>query len=96
MNLQLVIWYVTIRIIIVLHSQCLLIFIRQQLEFQLMSEQRQFLPCSILRLALNTLDDLVTYSLRYVEGGVLRRAGHTEATVDLPKMAGLYPAGVIY
>lgn len=29
------------------------------------------------------------------EGGVLRRAGHTEAAVDLPKMAGLYPAGVI-
>ncbi|RCW50464.1 MULTISPECIES: bifunctional 3,4-dihydroxy-2-butanone-4-phosphate synthase/GTP cyclohydrolase II [unclassified Halanaerobium] len=28
-------------------------------------------------------------------GGVLRRAGHTEAAVDLAKMAGLYPAGVI-
>ncbi len=35
------------------------------------------------------------FPLRYVEGGVLRRAGHTEAAVDLPKMAGLYPAGVI-
>ena len=35
------------------------------------------------------------FPLRYVEGGVLRRAGHTEATVDLAKMAGLYPAGVI-
>lgn len=35
------------------------------------------------------------FPLRYVEGGVLRRAGHTEAAVDLPKLAGLYPAGVI-
>lgn len=29
------------------------------------------------------------------EGGVLRRAGHTEASVDLARMAGLTPAGVI-
>jgi len=29
------------------------------------------------------------------EGGVLRRAGHTEATVDLARMAGLTPAGVL-
>ena len=29
------------------------------------------------------------------EGGVLRRAGHTEASVDLAKMAGLAPAGVL-
>jgi 3,4-dihydroxy 2-butanone 4-phosphate synthase/GTP cyclohydrolase II len=29
------------------------------------------------------------------EGGVLRRAGHTEAAVDLARMAGLYPAGVL-
>jgi len=29
------------------------------------------------------------------EGGVLVRAGHTEATVDLVRMAGLYPAGVL-
>ncbi|GBF11195.1 bifunctional 3,4-dihydroxy-2-butanone-4-phosphate synthase/GTP cyclohydrolase II [Tepidibacillus sp. HK-1] len=29
------------------------------------------------------------------EGGVLRRAGHTEAAVDLAKLAGVYPAGVI-
>ena len=29
------------------------------------------------------------------EGGVLRRAGHTEATVDLVRMAGLTPAGVL-
>ena len=28
-------------------------------------------------------------------GGVLKRAGHTEATVDLARMAGLYPAGVL-
>jgi 3,4-dihydroxy 2-butanone 4-phosphate synthase/GTP cyclohydrolase II len=35
------------------------------------------------------------FPLRYRDGGVLRRAGHTEAAVDLAKMAGLYPAGVI-
>jgi 3,4-dihydroxy 2-butanone 4-phosphate synthase / GTP cyclohydrolase II len=29
------------------------------------------------------------------KGGVLRRAGHTEATVDLARLAGLYPAGVL-
>ena len=29
------------------------------------------------------------------EGGVLRRAGHTEATVDLVRMAGLTPAGIL-
>jgi 3,4-dihydroxy 2-butanone 4-phosphate synthase / GTP cyclohydrolase II len=29
------------------------------------------------------------------EGGVLRRAGHTEAAVDLARLAGLYPAGVL-
>lgn len=29
------------------------------------------------------------------EGGVLKRTGHTEAAVDLSRMAGLYPAGVI-
>jgi len=35
------------------------------------------------------------FPLRYVEGGVLVRAGHTEASVDLAKLAGLYPAAVI-
>jgi 3,4-dihydroxy 2-butanone 4-phosphate synthase/GTP cyclohydrolase II len=35
------------------------------------------------------------FPLRAKEGGVLRRAGHTETAVDLAKMAGLYPAGVI-
>ncbi|POY38585.1 bifunctional 3,4-dihydroxy-2-butanone-4-phosphate synthase/GTP cyclohydrolase II [Solitalea longa] len=35
------------------------------------------------------------FPLRAVEGGVLRRAGHTEAAVDFARMAGLYPAGVI-
>lgn len=29
------------------------------------------------------------------KGGVLRRAGHTEATVDLARLAGLYPAGLL-
>ena len=33
--------------------------------------------------------------LRAVEGGVLRRAGHTEASVDLAKLAGLRPAGAL-
>ncbi len=35
------------------------------------------------------------FPLRAREGGVLVRAGHTEAVVDLAKIAGLYPAGVI-
>ena len=44
-------------------------------------------------------DDLVRpghiFPLRYREGGVLRRAGHTEAGVDLARLAGLQPAAVI-
>jgi 3,4-dihydroxy 2-butanone 4-phosphate synthase/GTP cyclohydrolase II len=36
-----------------------------------------------------------TFPLRYREGGVLKRGGHTEASVDLARMAGLYPAGVL-
>ena len=44
-------------------------------------------------------DDLVTpghiFPLRAREMGVLRRAGHTEAAVDLARLAGLPPAGVI-
>jgi 3,4-dihydroxy 2-butanone 4-phosphate synthase/GTP cyclohydrolase II len=35
------------------------------------------------------------FPLRAKTGGVLRRAGHTEAAVDLARLAGLYPAGVI-
>jgi 3,4-dihydroxy 2-butanone 4-phosphate synthase/GTP cyclohydrolase II len=35
------------------------------------------------------------FPLRYREGGVLKRAGHTEAAVDLAVLAGLYPAGVL-
>lgn len=35
------------------------------------------------------------FPLRAMPGGVLRRAGHTEATVDLARLAGLYPAGVL-
>jgi len=35
------------------------------------------------------------FPLRYEEGGVLKRAGHTEAAVDIVKLAGLYPAAVI-
>jgi len=33
--------------------------------------------------------------IRAMEGGVLRRSGHTEAAVDLAKLAGLFPAGVL-
>lgn len=35
------------------------------------------------------------FPLRSREGGVLKRAGHTEAAVDLARLAGMYPAGVI-
>jgi 3,4-dihydroxy 2-butanone 4-phosphate synthase/GTP cyclohydrolase II len=35
------------------------------------------------------------FPLRYQPGGVLKRAGHTEASVDLARLAGLYPAGVL-
>ncbi|MCA1833301.1 MAG: bifunctional 3,4-dihydroxy-2-butanone-4-phosphate synthase/GTP cyclohydrolase II [Actinobacteria bacterium] len=35
------------------------------------------------------------FPLRAQEGGVLKRAGHTEAAVDLARLAGAYPAGVI-
>ena len=44
-------------------------------------------------------DDIIKpghiFPLRANAGGVLVRAGHTEACVDLMKLAGLYPAGVI-
>ncbi len=44
-------------------------------------------------------DDIVTpghvFPLIAREGGTLVRAGHTEAAVDISRMAGLYPAGVI-
>lgn len=36
-----------------------------------------------------------TFPLRARDGGVLVRAGHTEASVDLARLAGLYPAGVL-
>jgi 3,4-dihydroxy 2-butanone 4-phosphate synthase / GTP cyclohydrolase II len=35
------------------------------------------------------------FPLRYAEGGTLKRAGHTEAAVDLARMAGMAPAGVL-
>jgi 3,4-dihydroxy 2-butanone 4-phosphate synthase/GTP cyclohydrolase II len=44
-------------------------------------------------------DDLVrpghVFPLRYRDGGVLRRAGHTEAAIDLVQLAGLRPASVL-
>ena len=55
-----------------------------------------------IRTLLNTSakpEDLVRpghiFPLRAKEGGVLRRSGHTEAGVDLARLAGLYPAAVI-
>jgi 3,4-dihydroxy 2-butanone 4-phosphate synthase/GTP cyclohydrolase II len=48
---------------------------------------------------LKTRHDIVTpghvFPLAAQRGGVLVRAGHTEAAVDISRMAGLYPAGVI-
>ena len=35
------------------------------------------------------------FPLRAQKGGVLRRAGHTEASIDLAKLAGLHPSGVL-
>ena len=35
------------------------------------------------------------FPLRYRTGGVLKRAGHTEATIDLARIAGCYPAGML-
>lgn len=35
------------------------------------------------------------FPLRYREGGVLKRAGHTEASLDLAVLAGLPPVGVL-
>ncbi|MBV8952286.1 MAG: bifunctional 3,4-dihydroxy-2-butanone-4-phosphate synthase/GTP cyclohydrolase II [Actinobacteria bacterium] len=44
-------------------------------------------------------DDLMRpghiFPLRYRDGGVLKRAGHTEAAIDLARLAGCYPAGVL-
>ena len=46
----------------------------------------------------STLDDFVQpghcFPLRAIEGGVIRRAGHTEGTVDLLRIAGMEPVGV--
>ncbi len=56
---------------------------------------------TILRMTANecVAEDFVrpghVYPLLAKEGGVLRRAGHTEASVDLARMAGLCPAGVL-
>ena len=56
---------------------------------------------TIMRIAMPDcrVDDFVrpghVYPLIAKKGGVLRRAGHTEAAVDLARMAGLQPAGVL-
>ena len=41
------------------------------------------------------VDSATVFPLRYTPGGVLRRRGHTEAAVDLARLAGLTPAGVL-
>jgi len=55
--------------------------------------------CQVLADAGSGCDDLTrpghVFPLRYQPGGVLRRPGHTEAAVDLARMAGRRPAGVI-
>jgi 3,4-dihydroxy 2-butanone 4-phosphate synthase / GTP cyclohydrolase II len=58
--------------------------------------------CQTIRVAVSrgaTADDIVSpghvFPLRAVAGGVLRRAGHTEGSVDLARMSGRTPAGVI-
>jgi 3,4-dihydroxy 2-butanone 4-phosphate synthase / GTP cyclohydrolase II len=58
--------------------------------------------CQTIRVAVEpnaTAEDLVSpghiFPLRAVAGGVLQRAGHTEGSVDLARMAGRTPAGVI-
>jgi len=47
----------------------------------------------------STIDDFTRpghiFPLRYHPGGVLKRAGHTEAAVDLARLAGLYPSGAL-
>jgi 3,4-dihydroxy 2-butanone 4-phosphate synthase/GTP cyclohydrolase II len=57
------------------------------------------LTVQILMNETSTADDLVTpghlFPLMSVDGGVLKRAGHTEAAVDLTRMAGLKAGGVI-
>jgi 3,4-dihydroxy 2-butanone 4-phosphate synthase / GTP cyclohydrolase II len=63
------------------------------------SAQDRARTISILLDEHSTAADLVrpghVFPLEAVEGGVLRRAGHTEAAVDLARMAGLRPAGAI-
>lgn len=55
--------------------------------------------CRLLADPGSTADDLNrpghVFPLRYQPGGVLRRPGHTEAAVDLARLAGRHPAGVI-
>lgn len=58
--------------------------------------------CETIKVAIDpkTVPDDLTrpghiFPLKARDGGVLKRTGHTEASVDLARMAGLYPAGVI-
>lgn len=62
------------------------------------SAQERSITLKLLADQNTSSDDFVQpghmFPLRAVEGGVLQRAGHTEATVDLLKLANLQPAGV--
>jgi len=63
------------------------------------SAKDRALTIKVLASAKSTPNDLVqpghVFPLQARAGGVLRRAGHTEAAVDLARMAGLDPSGVI-
>ena len=62
----------------------------------LLIERRRCKPSSTLKLGEAILSlPAISFPLQPKEGGVLRRMGHTQACVDLARMAGLYPAGVI-
>lgn len=63
------------------------------------SAHDRFLTVQALIDPASTPNDIVRpghlFPLRYTEGGVLRRAGHTEASLDLATLANLYPSAVI-
>ena len=91
-------WLKKIQNRIKLHLRFLMM---QRLIMELLLEYRQDRSKSI-RVLINpesTIDDIVMpghlFPLRAREMGVLKRAGHTEAAVDLARLAGLQPAGVI-
>src|ERR1043166_4707532 len=71
----------------------------EQLGLQRMVAQNRETTIRTLANRSSTTNDLVqpghVFPLRAKDGGVLRRTGHTEAAVDLARLAGLQPAGVL-